>query len=216
MTKVGIIGATGMAGSAAFKEAQNSGLDVTAIVRNAQKARKELGESIQLIEKDAFALTAEDLAGFDVVVDAFATAPEKAYLHVDLAAKLVSLFREKDQPRLLFILGAGSLHTGADQHLVVEDIKKLPGSEAWVGIPVNQLAELNFLRDVTNVDWVGISPGNSFVPGAAADKILYGKDELLSDADGKSETTAGTMAQAIVKEITEPAHKQERFTVANG
>ncbi len=216
MTKVGIIGATGMAGSAAFKEAQIAGLDVTAIVRNATKAKKELGDSIQILEKDAFSLTKDDLSGFDVIVDAFSTDPAKAYLHVDLTAKLISLFREEKQPRFIFILGAGSLRTGADHHLVVEDIKKAPGSKAWIGTPINQLSELHFLQDVTNVDWVGISPGASFVPGTAASNILVGSNELLADKEGKSETTAGTMAKVIVKEIEEPSHKQERFTVANG
>lgn len=216
MTKVGIIGATGMAGSATFKEAQVAGLDVTAIVRNAAKAKKELGDSIQILEKDAFALTKEDLAGFDVVVDAFSTAPAQAYLHVDLTAHLISLFREEKQPRFIFILGAGSLHAGDDDHLVVEDIKKAPGSEAFINTPINQLAELHFLQDVTNVNWVGVSPASSFVAGEAADNILYGKEELLTDSEGNSETTGGTMAKAIVKEIKEAGHNQERFTVANG
>ena len=216
MTKVGIIGATGMAGSATFKAAQQAGLDVTAVVRNAAKAKDQLGADIQILEKDAFALTTEDLAGFDVIVDAFSTAPAQAYLHVDLTAHLISLFRETEQPRLIFILGAGSLHTGDDNHLVVEDIKKMPEAAAWVNTPVNQLAELHFLQDVTNVNWVGVSPASSFVAGPAADKILYGTEDLLVNAAGESETTGDTMAQAIVKEIQEPAHKQERFTVANG
>lgn len=216
MTKVGIIGATGMAGSATFKAAQQAGLDVTAVVRNAAKAKDQLGADIQILEKDAFALTTEDLAGFDVIVDAFSTAPAQAYLHVDLTAHLISLFRETEQPRLIFILGAGSLHTGDDNHLVVEDIKKIPEAAAWINTPVNQLAELHFLQDVTNVNWVGVSPASSFVAGPAADKILYGTEDLLVNAAGESETTGDTMAQAIVKEIQEPAHKQERFTVANG
>ena len=216
MTKVGIIGATGMAGSATFKAAKQAGLDVTAVVRNAAKAKELLGADIQILEKDAFALTTEDLAGFDVIVDAFSTAPAQAYLHVDLTAHLISLFRETEQPRLIFILGAGSLHTGDDNHLVVEDIKKIPEAAAWINTPVNQLAELHFLQDVTNVNWVGVSPASSFVAGPAADKILYGTEDLLVNAAGESETTGDTMAQAIVKEIQEPAHKQERFTVANG
>ena len=216
MTKVGIIGATGMAGSATFKEAQSAGLDVTAIVRNKSKAKNKLGDSIQILEKDAFALDHDDLADFDVVVDAFSTDPAQAYLHVDLTAHLISLFRETQHPRFIFILGAGSLHTGDDHHLVVEDIKKVPGAESFINTPINQLAELHFLQDVTNVNWVGISPASSFVAGEASDNILYGTEELLTDKDGNSETTGGTMAKAIVKEIQEPSHKQERFTVANG
>lgn len=218
MTKVGIIGATGMAGSATFKAAQNAGLDVTAIVRNADKAKQNLGSDIQILETDAFNLTKSDLEQFDVVVDAFATAPELAYLHTDLAAHLVAVLRETDSPRLIFILGAGSsfVGNGEQRHYAYDDIKADPNNAAWQSIPENQLYELNFLKDVKNVNWTGISPGQLFVPGELATKILYGKDDMLFDEQGRSQTTSETMAKAIIDEIITPAHKQERFIVTNG
>lgn len=218
MTKVGIIGATGMAGSATFKAAQNAGLDVTAIVRNADKEKQNLGSDIQILETDAFNLTKSDLEQFDVVVDAFATAPEQAYLHTDLAAHLVAVLRETDSPRLIFILGAGSSFVGnvEQRHYAYDDIKADPNNAAWQSIPENQLYELNFLKDVKNVNWTGISPGQLFVPGELATKILYGKDDMLFDEQGRSQTTSETMAKAIIDEIITPAHKQERFIVTNG
>jgi putative NADH-flavin reductase len=218
MTKVGIIGATGMAGSATFKDAQNAGLDVTAIVRNADKAKQNLGSDIQILETDAFNLTKSDLEQFDVVVDAFATAPKQAYLHTDLAAHLVAVLRETDSPRLIFILGAGSsfVGNGEQRHYAYDDIKADPNNAAWQSIPENQLYELNFLKDVKNVNWTGISPGQLFVPGELATKILYGKDDMLFDEQGRSQTTSETMAKAIIDEIITPAHKQERFIVTNG
>jgi putative NADH-flavin reductase len=218
MTKVGIIGATGMAGSATFKAAQNAGLDVTAIVRNADKAKQNLGSNIQILETDAFNLTKSDLEQFDVVVDAFATAPEQAYLHTDLAAHLVAVLRETDSPRLIFILGAGSsfVGNGEQRHYAYDDIKADPNNAAWQSIPENQLYELNFLKDVKNVNWTGISPGQLFVPGELATKILYGKDDMLFDEQGRSQTTSETMAKSIIDEIITPAHKQERFIVTNG
>lgn len=218
MTKVGIIGATGMAGSATFKAAQNAGLDVTAIVRNADKAKQNLGSDIRILETDAFNLTKSDLEQFDVVVDAFATAPEQAYLHTDLAAHLVAVLRETDSPRLIFILGAGSsfVGNGEQRHYAYDDIKADPNNAAWQSIPENQLYELNFLKDVKNVNWTGISPGQLFVPGELATKILYGKDDMLFDEQGRSQTTSETMAKAIIDEIITPAHKQERFIVTNG
>lgn len=210
--KIGIIGATGKAGQDVFKEAVKRGHDVTAIVRNKEKAIQLFGEDANILEKDAFDLTREDLQDFDVVVNAFATEPQKAYLHVDLAAKLVAMFRETTKPRLFFILGAGSLKTGEDGHLFVEDIRKTPGSEAWIAIPENQLKQLNFLRDVDNVNWVGVSPSAIFEPGENKGVVL-GKDELLVAEDGTSHTTTGTMAVAILDEIENPQFHQERFTV---
>lgn len=130
MTKVGIIGATGMAGSATFKAAIAACLDVTAIVRSTDKAKETLGSDIAVIEKDAFDLTKADLEQFDVVVNAFATAPQQAYLHTDLAAHLVAELRETDAPRIIFILGAGSTFagTGDDRHYAYDDIKADPAN----------------------------------------------------------------------------------------
>lgn len=215
MAKIGVIGATGNAGSAVFKEAAARGHEVTALVRNASKARGMLGEDIAVIECDAFDLSRDDLASFDVVVDAFATIPEKAYLHVDLAAQLVRYFREAESPRLFFILGAGSLKTGDDDHLLVEDIATIPDSGAWIGIPRNQLKELRFLEGADDIQWVGVSPGMTFQAGEAK-PLVEGKDRLLHNEKGDSITSSGTIARAIVDEIEEPHHVNERFTVIDG
>ena len=58
------------------------------------------------------------------------SAPEKADEQITLAKKLINLSKD-DNKRIIFILGAGSLHTGDDEHLVVEDIEKMAGSEHW-------------------------------------------------------------------------------------
>jgi putative NADH-flavin reductase len=211
--KIGIIGATGNAGRALFHESAKRGHQTTAIVRSAAKAAEVLGADAEVLERDAFSLGAEDLAAFDVVVNAFGTAPHEAYRHVDLARSLVELAGETT-PRLVFILGAGSLTTGDDDHLFVEDIRNIPGAEAWISIPENQLKELEYLRGVSDVDWVGVSPSALFTPGDATTPVL-GTDRLLYAGDGESHTTTGTMAVAILDEIEKPAHRQTRFTVSD-
>ena len=140
--KIMIIGATGMAGSAITKLALERGHDVIAIGRSEEKlANLPVNAHLEPRAKDAFSLTLPELQTVDVVVDAMATSPDKAYLHVDLATKLVSQLRERQQPRLVFILGAGSLTTGDDAHLFVHDIESDPANAAFVAIPQNQLAE---------------------------------------------------------------------------
>ncbi len=214
MSKIGIIGATGTAGAAIFKEATARGHEVTAIVRNSEKAKALFGEKILILEKDAFALFTEDLQGFDVVVNAFAPTPDKAYLHVDFAGHLVHFFRETETPRFFFILGAGSLKTGNDHHLLVEDLEKLPDSQSWIATPQNQLTELHLLEGVTNVNWVGVSPSQTFQAGPAT-KFMLGKDHLLINEKNKSVTSSGTIAVAILDEIEQPTFHQERFTVVD-
>jgi len=47
--KIGIIGATGNAGSAIYQEAVQRGHEVTAIVRNEAKAKEQLGETVKTL-----------------------------------------------------------------------------------------------------------------------------------------------------------------------
>lgn len=211
--KIGIIGATGNAGLAILKEAVARKHEVTAIVRNQAKLKSELGGTeVQVIEKEVFDLTADDLKQFDVVVNAFATIPPKAYLHIDLAAKLIHLFRENEATRLFFIVGAGSLQTGADNHLLLEDLKQTPDSESWIAIPENQFKELEFLRMIDNVDWVAVSPGVTFQHGDAK-PLIVGENHLLFNQKEESITSSGTLAVAILNEIEAAKYRQSRFTV---
>ena len=211
--KIAVIGATGMAGSAIYKEAIARGHEVTGIVRHTERAAELLGKDANVLQKDAFTLTKEDLAAFDVVVSAFSAPPEKAYLHIDLSAKLVAALRETSRPRLFFILGAGSL-LDENNKLFVETIRSWPGAKAWIAVPENQAKQLAFLQMVDNVNWVGVSPSADFRAGEATTPVV-GKDHLLTAADGKSHTTSGTMAKAVLNEIETPSVFNARFTVSD-
>lgn len=143
-----------------------------------------------------------------------ATAPAKAYLHVDLATHLIHLLREKKAPRLGFILGAGSLTH--DDHLLLDKILADPSTAPWREVPLQQKDELTFLETVKNVNWFGISPAQIFQAGPASTTILRGRNEVLFDSNGVSMTTSGTMAIGMLDEIEHPAIKRARFTIANG
>ncbi len=214
--RIGIIGATGMAGQEIYREAVRRGEEAVAIVRDAAKAKELLGQDVQVLEKDAFALTADDLAGFDAVVDAFGTSPDRAFTHNELTRQLVAAAPSSapDSPRLLFILGAGSLTNPETGRLALEDIRQAPGAEAWISIPEAALEQLEYLRTVDTADWVGVSPQMMFTPGEATVPQV-GRDTLLTAADGGSHTTAGTMAVGILDELQRPAHRSTRFTVSD-
>lgn len=212
--KVGVIGASGMAGSAIYKLAkQNPKIYVTGIVRHESKAKKVLGDDAKLIVGDIFALSDNILDKFDVIIDAFGTDPKNAEEHVRLAKKLINLAR-KNKIRVIFILGAGSLHTGDDEHLVVDDIAQMDNADTWINTPRQQLKELEYLNSVDDVDWLGISPALQFEAGPATEYI-EGTDELLYNKDGDSKLTSGTMATVVIKETVDPVHHQERITIAN-
>lgn len=212
--RVGIIGASGMAGSAIYKlTKQNPDLDVVGIARHESKAKEVLGDDANLIVGDIFTMPESLLKDFDVIIDAFATDPSNAKQHVKLAEKLVTVAR-KTKSRVIFILGAGSLHTGNDKHLVIDDIEKIDGSDEWIEIPREQLKELEYLQDINDVDWLGISPAMTFEDGPATD-YLEGTDKLLYNDAGESKLNSYTMATVVMKEIVDPVHHKERITIAN-
>lgn len=214
--KILIIGATGMAGSALTKLALEHGHTVVANGRDEAKLVQLAHDNagIEILAQDAFTLTKEQLMAYDVVIDAFASAPTTAYLHIDLAAHLVHELRGENMPRVAFILGAGSLKHG--DHLVVDEILADESTLPWRAVPQAQLVELDLLRSVDNVNWVGFSPAQLFTAGPASDKPLHGTEDVLFNADGESVTTSGTMAVAILAELEQPTTTRGRLTVANG
>lgn len=63
---IAVICANGKAGKLITAEAIKRGFDVTAVVRGENRS-----EAKNVLKKDLFDLTADDLKGFDAVVDAF-------------------------------------------------------------------------------------------------------------------------------------------------
>ncbi|HOA88521.1 MAG TPA: NAD(P)H-binding protein [Propioniciclava tarda] len=209
--KIGIIGGSGKAGRALFSEAVKRGDVPTAIVRDLDTAEGVLGEFGNYLNKDALKLTASDLASFDVVIDAMGTAPDDAARQVTLTKHLVELVRAHGGPRLVFVLGAGSLTT-PDGRLYLDELYEIPGTASWIAIPEQQTRQLTYLRSVDDVDWTAVSPSAEFRPGPAGTPVL-GKDDLLYGPNGTSKVTSGTLAVAVLDEIHNPAHVRTRFTV---
>ncbi len=74
--KLAVVCANGKAGKLIVKEAVSRGLDVTAVVREENQTAAQ-----KVLKKDLFDLTAADLAGFDVVIDAFGAWTEDTLSH---------------------------------------------------------------------------------------------------------------------------------------
>ena len=209
--KLAIIGATGRAGRAAFKEAQSQGIDVTAIVHDPNRANEILGSDAKTISHDIMELTQEDLSGFDAIADFSALQP--AYLNLDSGTKLISMFRENKDTRLFFVIGSSSLidENGATQ--LSHTLEKFAG-EPWLDIPIEHMHKLDFLKMVNNVQWVAMTPQDDFVEGPKTEYQI-GTNHPLADKNGKFEVSTGNFAAAFVDELLHPAHNQEQFTVAD-
>lgn len=77
MTKVLLIGATGMAGQEIYQAATKAGLNVTAQVRHADKAKELFGPDVRVLEQDALTLSKDELPTSTWSSTPFQLAPPK-------------------------------------------------------------------------------------------------------------------------------------------
>ncbi|MFS0860303.1 NAD(P)-dependent oxidoreductase [Paenibacillus taichungensis] len=207
--KIGIIGATGKAGNLILREALDRGHEVTAIVRSASKVEDK---SLNVLEKDVFDLTAEDAKSFDVIVNAFGAPAGKENLHVEAGEALINILKEAPNTRLIVVGGAGSLFTDETQTLRVVDSPGFP--DAYKATATNQGKNLQDLQASSGIQWTFLSPAGFFNPeGIRTGKYQSGKDQILVNSEGNSYISYADYAIALVDEIENPQHKNERFTV---
>ena len=208
--KIGIIGATGKAGSLIAAEAFSRGHKVTAIVRDKSKLKTD---KYDVIEKDLFDLKKKDLKDFDAVVNAFGTAytKEEAKKHVKAMKVMIQIFEELPNVRLLVIGGAGSLYKDAEmKHMVVEDIP-----EEYQAVPKKAAKALKILRE-TDINWTFFSPAAFFdFEGARTGKYTLGGDFYIVNEDGESYISYADYAIAMVDEIEKKSFVKKRFTAVS-
>ncbi|MES9738901.1 NAD(P)-dependent oxidoreductase [Peribacillus frigoritolerans] len=207
--KIGIIGASGKAGSLILKEALTRGHEVTAIVRD--EARIQI-QGASVLEKDVFDLKEEDIKEFDVVVNAFGAAPGKEHLHVDAGKILIEAMKGAPQTKLIVVGGAGSLFVDEAKTIRVLDTPEFP--KEYFATAFNQSKNLGDLQNATDIQWTFISPSAFFDPqGNRTGGYKLGKDNLLVNSKGESYVSYADFALAVLDEIENPQHINQRFTV---
>ncbi|MGN0607404.1 MAG: NAD(P)-dependent oxidoreductase [Oscillospiraceae bacterium] len=205
--KIAVICANGKAGQLITKEAVNRGLDVTAVVRGENKSAAD-----NVIIKDLFELTAEDLKGFDAVVDAFgAWTPDVLPQHSTSLKHLCDLLSGTDV-RLLVVGGAGSLYVNSEHTVQVMDGPDFP--DIFKPLAATQGKALEELRTRNDVKWTFISPAGDFqAEGARTGKYILGGEELMLNSKGESIISYADYAIAMVDELVKGNHIQERISV---
>ncbi|CAI6083278.1 hypothetical protein PAECIP112173_03860 [Paenibacillus sp. JJ-100] len=206
---IAIIGATGKAGKLILKEAADRGHNVTAIVRNASKLEDK---SLNVLEKDVLDLTVSDIKGFDVVVNAFGAPAGKENLHVEVGQALIAILKDAPNTRLIVVGGAGSLFTDESKTLRLVDSPGFP--DEYKATATNQGQNLQDLQASSGIQWTFLSPAAFFNPdGARTGTYQSGQDVMIMNSEGNSYISYADYAIALVDEIENAKHKNERFTV---
>ena len=189
--KLAVVAANGKSGCLIVKEAVARGLDVTAVVRGENKT-----EALHTLKKDIMDLTKEDLAGFDVVIDAFGIwDPNKMDQHSATLGHLSDIL-------------SGSW-TGKTM------ISDLPDfSEAYLPTAVGMKNSLNALRKRDDVRWTYVSPAAEFIADEErTGKYILAGEEFTTNEKGESKISYADYALAMVDEAVSGSHIHQRISV---
>ena len=205
--KIAVICANGKAGKLIVKEAVSRGLDVTAVVRG-----ENATEAKEVLKKDLFDLTADDLKGFDVVIDAFGAWTEETLpLHSTSLKHLCDILSDTET-RLLIVGGAGSLYVNPEHTVCVADGPDFP--DAFKPLASAMAKALSELRERKDVKWTYISPAGDFqAEGERSGKYILGGEELMLNSKGESIISYADYAIAMVDEAVNGNNIQKRISV---
>ena len=214
MKKIVIIGATGYVGSAILKEALGRGHQVKAIVRDPSKLTlihphlKVVGGSVTDTD-----FLSRELAKSDAVISAFNPGWSNPNIYEETLegyGSILCAVRNSGVHRFLMVGGAGSLLVAPGRQLMDEpDVPKklLPGIRGMAKVYTD------LLLPEKSVDWVFLSPAANMAPGERTGKFRLGKDELIVDKCGDSNISVEDFAVAMIDELEQEKHHQERFTL---
>ena len=176
---IAVVAANGKAGQLIVKEALERGHDVTVFVRSENRTPAK-----KAVIKDIMELTAQDLEGFDAIIDAFgAWTPETLPQHSTTLAHLSDILSGTNT-RLLVVGGAGSLYVDPE------------------------------LRERKDVRWTYISPACDFqADGERTGEYILSGEELTLNERGESIISYADFAVAALDEIESGNHVGQRISV---
>lgn len=205
--KIAVICANGKAGRQIVKEAVARNLDVTAVVRGDNQTEAE-----KALKKDLFDLTASDLQGYDVVIDAFGAWTEDTLPQHSTSLKHLCNILSGTDIRLLVVGGAGSLYVNPEYTVQVSDGPDFP--DIFKPLAAAMAKALSELRQRNDVKWTYLSPAGDFqADGERTGKYILAGEELTLNAKGESVISYADYAIAMIDEAENGNHIQQRISV---
>lgn len=200
--KIAVYGATGMVGGRIAAEAVARGHELTAVTRGGTEVPGATATvAADLSDLDTYTAIA---AQNDVVVLSVPSprdgSSHEAFreLHDEIAETLI--------PGRLFLVGGA----GATQTPDGTMLKDTPDFPAMYKPEADTFAAvLLSYQSSSGLDWVMLAPAPEIAPGERTEYAL-GSNQPAGDF-----VSADTFAAAALDEIETPAHREQRFTVAN-
>ena len=210
--KIALIGASGFIGSALLTEALSRGHHVTALVTRPE--RVALQENLTTVKSDVLNtdLLSEQLRGFEAVISAFSGhAQENVYdYYLKGFHSILAATRHASVPRLLLVGGAATLEVAPGKLLL--EASGFPAE--YRATAEGAKTALETLCGQTAQAWTFLSPAAEIFPGERTGSFRLGGDTLLTDSEGNSRISVQDYAVAMIDELENPRHTNQRFCVA--
>jgi putative NADH-flavin reductase len=201
-----VFGANGRQGSRLVTEALERDHEVTAVVRSEDRAGDVDARATVVV---ADALDPDRVAGVSAGHDAALNATKER--HADVARALLEGLARAGVPRLVIVGGASSLEVAPGVRLF--DTPEF--QEEWKAEAASGIESLGVYRSAdTPVEWTYVSPGAFLAPGERTGSYRTGREQLLVRDDGSSAISMEDFAIALVDELENPQHPNQRFTAA--
>lgn len=205
--KIALVAANGRVAGKVIEEAISRGFDVTAFGRRENNTKAQ-----DYVQKDLFDLTADDLKGFDAVVDAFGAWTEDTLEQHSTSLKHLCDILSGTDTRLLVVGGAGSLYVNPEHTVCVSDGPDFP--DMFKPLASAMAKALGELRERNDVKWTYISPAGDFqADGERSGKYILGGEELTLNSRNESIISYADYAIAMIDEIEKGDHIQQRISV---
>lgn len=206
--RIGLIAANGKLGKQILREAFYRNHNVTAIVLNKGLVKYD----VPVIEADLFHLTKEQLAEFDVIINAFSPTDNNHALHLEAGNHLISLL-EGTNIRLFIVGHSGCLYIDEEQTIRLHEHKDFPEHLA-----IAARYHLDLIQNLRekSLSWTFIAPSAQFdVDGPRTGHYILGDENLIVNSQFDSYISYSDFAIAIIDEIENANFINAIYTVAS-
>lgn len=206
--KIGVIAASGKAGSLIVDEAIRRGYEVVGMVRDTSKVSQDIG----LIEKDIFDLNREDLEGIDVLISAFGAKGSDPIVYQTSTQRLINVI-DNLSIRLIVVGGAGSLFTDESRSIQVYQTPEFP--EVVYPTSSNMAKALELLKN-SLVNWTFFAPAVTFdYKGKKTGNYKLGSDYVLLNDEGNSYISYMDYVDALLDEVVNNKYSKQVMTAVS-
>jgi putative NADH-flavin reductase len=206
---VTLYGGSGRIGTRILNELTSRGHQVTAVARDVAKIEPRPG--VRIVQGDLGSSTAIENAatGSDAIISSYGTKSGQPDEVLEITRNLIQAMREGVSKRLMVVGGASSLEIAPGR--ILFDEPTFP--EAWKPAAGAHKKSLGLLR-ASDINWTYFSPAMMIQPGVRTGQYRLGGEQLVTNAEGKSEISMEDYAVAMVDELERGAYQRARFTVA--